>query len=333
MKLVKQTLSDLNLGDPTTYKNLTVYPLIGNGTGKSQYLTLGAALDRDLARVREVSEGGSVPELLFESRAELPILIVDGEELVGAKQNRTANLTILAPPGTKTVIPVSCVEAGRWRRESTDFQVSERAHFARGRAAKMASVSHSIGHGGSRRSDQGRVWADIEEKAGEMGAESPTRAMAAIFDRHRTKIEDFVGAFDSSRNQTGAIFAIGGKISGLDLFDHPDTLRVMLPKLIRSYAVDAIGRRRSNNRRPGKKRAGSFLRKVTNSQYQSYAAVGLGTDIRATGEAIVAGGLIHDERLIHLAAFAVPDEPTRETRRDGRGMASLNVRRNTRRRR
>jgi len=234
MKLIQQTLNDVKVGDATTHMNLTLYPLLSDSTGRPQYLTLAEALEGDLASIREVSQGGSVPELLFDNRAELPILIVDGEELVGAKQNRTANLTILAPPLTKTVIPVSCVEAGRWRHESAEFQVSERAHFARGRATKMASVSYSIGHGGSRRSDQGRVWNDISHMAREMGAESRTQAMAAIFDRHRTNIEGFVEAFSPTDHQTGALFVIGGAISGFDLFDHPDTLRAMLPKLVRS---------------------------------------------------------------------------------------------------
>jgi hypothetical protein len=47
-----------------------------------------------------VSEGGSVPHLLFINDAMRPVLLLDGEELVGAKQNRVLNLTVLAaaPP-------------------------------------------------------------------------------------------------------------------------------------------------------------------------------------------------------------------------------------------
>jgi hypothetical protein len=38
-----------------------------------------------------------VPQLLFINDAMRPVLLLDGEELVGAKQNRVLNLTVLAP--------------------------------------------------------------------------------------------------------------------------------------------------------------------------------------------------------------------------------------------
>jgi hypothetical protein len=332
MELIRERLNQVNVDKATTYDNLTLFPLLSERNG-ADYLTLGEALKSGLASIREVSEGGSVPELLFENRAELPVLIVDGEELVGAKQNRTANLTILAPARKTIVIPVSCVEAGRWRHASAEFQVSERAHFARGRAAKMESVTCSAQHGGSRRSDQRRVWNDISAMAACMDASSPTQDMAAIFDRHRTRIEDYVEAFSPAAEQAGAIFAIGSEISGLDLFDHPLTLRTMLPKLVRSYALDAIERRREGGDPPGSEKAGSFMRRAAEAGYESYPAVGLGTDIRFTGDGLIAGGLVHDDRLIHLAAFAMPETAGGSRRESGGGMASIRARRNAHRNR
>jgi hypothetical protein len=307
---IETIIENVKITQKTTYRNLTMFALRGGVVESRGYLTLVEALERDLATVREVSAEGRVPELLFDNLAEVPVLIVDGEELVGAKQNRTANLTILAPPRSKIVIPVSCVEAGRWRRESDDLRVSKRVHFVRGRAAKMESVSYSIGHGGSRRSDQSRVWSDIAETAQDMGATSPTRAMAAIFDRHQSSIEDFVEAFGPTHRQTGALFSIGGKSFSLDLFDHPKTLRLMLPKLVRSNAVDAIGDRAGPGRAPRRRAAAAFLNAVGGVEHRVFAAVGMGSDIRAAGDGLVAGGLIHDERLIHLAAFAIFEEPS-----------------------
>ena len=36
------------------------------------------------------------------------------------------------------------------------------------------------------------------------------------------------------------MFAIDGQVEGVDLFDRADTLAQMLPKLVRSYAIDAL---------------------------------------------------------------------------------------------
>ena len=62
----------------------------------------------------EVSEEGEVPNLLFENLGSRKVLLVDGDELVGAKQNRIVNVTIWLTPKQKTHIPVTCLEAGRW---------------------------------------------------------------------------------------------------------------------------------------------------------------------------------------------------------------------------
>ena len=140
MDHVKTTLSALTLGEPATHRGLTVIPLTSEPEGNLKYILLEDGLDRDLVTIREVSEGGSVPELTVENRSALPLLIVDGEELVGAKQNRVANLTMLIPAEKATDIPVSCVEAGRWSYNRRDFGVSNRVQNARGRAEKVQDV-------------------------------------------------------------------------------------------------------------------------------------------------------------------------------------------------
>jgi hypothetical protein len=301
---VRKYLSELNLGEPTVFKNLTMFGLEGLSDGRLDYLTLADAMKLEVARVSEISDGGSVPELLFENSADLPVLILDGEELLGAKQNRTVNLTILVPAGKTIKIPVSCVEAGRWRRESTHFAMSDRHHFAQSRAANAAEVSCSLQQDGSRRSDQRRVWADISAKAARMQAPSATQAMAEIFDRHRTSLESFVEAFTSGASQTGALFAIGSEIVGLDLFDCRATLATVLPKLVRSYAIDAMESERGNGKGAGKRDARAFLAKLAEAEIETYEAVGLGTDLRFASPELIGGGLAVDDHLVHLAAFA-----------------------------
>ena len=107
--------------------------------------------------------------------------------MVGAKQNRVLNLTILALPHSEVVIPVSCVEQGRWYDLSEVFCASPRVHFAAGGAAKVASVSACLAEGQGAVSDQSGVWSDIASKAARMNVSSDTGAMADLF-RHADKV-------------------------------------------------------------------------------------------------------------------------------------------------
>ena len=183
-----------------------MFPLLSREIADLDYLLLAQGLRDNLVTVREVSAGGSVPDLAVENRADRPVLIVDGEELVGAKQNRVANLTLLVPAGKTTIIPVSCVEQGRWSYDSPDFQVTDRMHFARGRAEMNASVQASMRTTGTRRSDQGQVWSSIDDKAVAMDAPSATGAMSEIFERHAEALDDYVREVEATPNQLGAIF-------------------------------------------------------------------------------------------------------------------------------
>ncbi|HXK39805.1 MAG TPA: DUF6569 family protein, partial [Candidatus Paceibacterota bacterium] len=126
MQPVAEALSRARLGESAQFKNMTVFPLFAPSNGRAGYVLLGDALARNLAHVTEVSESGSVPELLFVNEADEKVLLVDGEELVGARQNRILNVTLLVGGKQKVVIPVSCVEQGRWAYKSRHFASADR---------------------------------------------------------------------------------------------------------------------------------------------------------------------------------------------------------------
>ena len=177
MNAVQQTLSGLQLGEPLSHESLTVHPLIRASLPGKDYLTLDEALKLNVARVTEVSEDGSVPQLLFRSMGDQAVFLLDGEELVGAKQNRVLNITILAPAGKDTVIPVSCVEAGRWNRSSDDFTSAPRAQYSASRAKKAARVSENLAMHQEALSDQSEVWDDIDVKMCSLQSSSATSAV------------------------------------------------------------------------------------------------------------------------------------------------------------
>jgi hypothetical protein len=267
------------------------------------YLTLDEALAQGSLQVTEVSKGGHVPELRLINRGDRPVLLIDGEELVGAKQNRVLNLTILAAAKSEIVIPVSCVEQGRWHEVSAAFCASPRVHFAMGRAAKMASVSDCLAEGRGAVSDQGEVWHHIAEKAARMDHRSETGAMADLFRDAEQDLEAHVKAFSAVPGQVGAIFALGGKVVGLEALFSPDTFAKLFPKLVRSYALDAIEILGDHSSIPPADSALSFLKHVAAAEVREFPAVGLGRTLRLQAAGVVGIGLQAEEALIHLAAF------------------------------
>lgn len=117
-------LPTFRVGEPVRYEALSVFSLFSEAADHVEYALAEEALAGGTATVEEVSESGSVPDLLVDNQGELRLLLLEGEELRGAKQNRVLNTSVLVAAHTRLKIPVSCVEQGRWRYLGKHFQHS-----------------------------------------------------------------------------------------------------------------------------------------------------------------------------------------------------------------
>jgi len=311
MQRIVDTIAKVRLGEAQSFKNLSVFPILGTGVGGADYITLDEALAGETAEVTEVDESGSVPELKFSNSGNKPVFLLDGEELIGAKQNRVLNLSILIPAGRTVVIPVSCVESGRWRQRSRGFSSAPRAQYAEGRAKKMSQVSASLKFSGRRASNQNAVWKDISEKFAKLKSSSWTSAMSDIYEQQSKGLDEYVNSFSPVEGQVGALFAIDGRIVGFDLFDRADTLRKLFPKLLRSYGLDALERvfmapkESEGAAPPGRAGAEAFLEATAKSETEEFPAVGEGRDLRLKARGLTGAALESEKNLVHLCAFAV----------------------------
>jgi hypothetical protein len=304
MPKLKEVTPRVRVGPGIERLNLTVFPLFAeDAVDPAQYLPVGSALRAGSARITEISEGGSVPTLALENLADTPVLIIDGEELLGARQNRISNLTVLAPGKHTLPLPVSCVERGRWSYKSREFAESPDIMFSVGRGKKARAVSRNMAMSNSRVSDQGSVWEDIDALSSKLGYASPTAAMQDVYQTRRTSIEEYVHGVSVADGQIGAIFAINGAAAGLEMFDSTDTLRTYLPKILRSYALDALANQTLNRVRAEDAEAARLLDSILALDAKSFPAIGLGEDLRLDSPEITGGALAHNGRVIHLAAF------------------------------
>lgn len=301
--IIDTTIARSQLLEPASVSNLSVHPLHDpQALEAPAYLTLDEALGAGTFSVAELSEGGSVPELKVINGADQPVLMLDGEELVGAKQNRVLNVSVLVAAKSELVVPVSCVEQGRWSNGHSGFESRQRSMYSRGRAEKMVHVSESMRVSGRRASNQGAVWQDIAAKSQRMGVDSRTGAMEDIYLAHEQRLRAY-REIPRPEAVSGAVFCIDGTPVGLELFDSIATFRKLFPKLLDSYAMDALENPEPADRVADEKAITQLLGWVRDTPTEVFDAVGLGRDLRMDSPRVVGGGLEYEDRLIQLSAF------------------------------
>jgi hypothetical protein len=293
-----QLLSETSLGEPQVSGNLTLVPLLASWTGQD-ILPMSTAMTRDEFAIKEMEDGASVSEIRVENRLEQPVLLMEGEELLGALQNRVVNTTILIAPNSDTVIPVSCSEQGRWEQASEQFADSGVVAPPSIRAAKAESVDRSLRSHGSRVSDQSAVWDAIDEVASRAGTQRTTGAMRDVFIGRDEEIEAMAVSFSMTEGQVGYVALINGEAVGLDCVSSTEVLRGLHAKLIRGYALEAVLAPEALSFPRATAAAEQLLGECGACEDIRFDGVGLGMEHRYKGTGLTGSALLYEGRLVH----------------------------------
>lgn len=289
------------IADPSISGPLTVFPITNGNHADVDYLLLSEAVDKGIVKMKETSSDGTVQVIVVENRGKIPVLGVQGEEYVGAKQNRTLNLSFLVGPG-KTEIPVTCVEQGRWAHSSK--------HFAGGayespsiRGMKAAMLRKNITEGISDKfaANQSAVWQAVSLLGRVTGTRSATGAMSDVYENVGDSLKDIVSGIELPEETRGVVVAAGGHVIGADIFEAKFAFDRMWPRLVNSYALDAMD---AKGTPPSLEAADTFLHGPCGSQWVATPSVGLGEDVRWEGKGFIAASLMWQGRHIHTSVFA-----------------------------
>ncbi len=314
MQNLSEELKKIRVAPAMAFGGLTVFPLLKKEAVTCDYVTLAEAFKLDGVNITEVSQGGSVPELRFKNLLKKDIFAADGEALLGAKQHRVLNSSIFVGAGEEVIVPVSCVEQGRWSYDGDLFRKAEYSEFVQSRAAKMESVAYSLKSGSTRRrSNQGAVWDAVASKGRQFGTHSPTESMADIYESKRPALDEYVRKLRLQPGQVGLCCVVDGEICGIELFESPGVLGQFLPRLIRSYAAEVLGNELRAAIVPDSSRVRSLLRKICRADLDEYAAVGKGKELRFSLKRLDGAALMVGERLIHLVSLARRNHSSRRS--------------------
>src|SRR5205085_2747229 len=115
----------------------------------SSSLSFGQAIGLGVT-VKELDTGASVNDLLVLNPADKNVLLYEGEEVLGAQQNRTFDVSILVAAGSRVQVPVSCVEHGRWdgSRHGEGFSPAPQAAYPVLRKMKNQQARAAAAAGG-----------------------------------------------------------------------------------------------------------------------------------------------------------------------------------------
>ena len=267
------------------------------------YSTLDEALEAHWIEVAESTETGQVSRIKIINRSEQMVFLMAGEQLVGCKQNRVMNSSIMVPPRTEMPLPVTCVERGRWGYSSSAFSSPRTSSHHALRAMMTRQTLNSYRSAGVPISDQREVWGEVSRKLGVMGSRSSSDAMQDLYRNYDVKLRELEEKLPAPADCNGAVFVIAGSIVGTDFFDKADTLRRLWPKLIRSCSIDALERPTQKEGPTSPLEISSWLESSASATQEPFRSPGMGLDVRIEGKDVLGASLVIDDHPVHMELF------------------------------
>lgn len=280
----------VKIGEPIFLSNLLFHPLHGDDQGNG-FLVLDEVEGK--VGIEELDQA-QVDQIMIENKSDRPLVMIDGEEVIGALQNRIVAASTILEPKARSEVLTTCVERNRWEGDQ---------YFASGRTCSFPSVRAMIAEATIRgRSSQEAVWKRIDDKLTSTRTLSKTSSMHDIFENLKSELDRYV-VEAKGIDANGLVATCGNEILGLDYFRSRGLFRKFKDKLIRSYGLEAIDRRMPS----GQVNVDRFVNKVLNGdgKWKRTKGGGQGRLEALLSRRLVARRLRYKRKLIHISAFPV----------------------------
>ena len=215
------------------------------------------------------NDGAQVNQLVLVNNSKRPLLLLAGEIVTGGKQDRVIGKDRIVPPESDPVdLSVFCVEPGRWVATSEHFGASGAMYgktvggHVPAPMTMMAQPSVRAKAMGDK--SQGEVWDEVKKQreavSVEVAAAAPsasrdlagTSSYARVMENEEVKkqVDAVATPIEQNyhslirqlhdRNAVGVVVAVNGRLIWADVFASTDLLEKYWPKLVRSYASEAV---------------------------------------------------------------------------------------------
>jgi len=269
----------LHVGQGTTRRPLTVFPVWTDAPSLGSAHLTGADAPVDVA---ERAGSPAVDQLVVTNRGDRPVLLLAGELLEGGLQHRALTAITLLAPNRPTVLPVVCVEQGRWN--------GAQAHHRDSRRAPLSLLPHL-----ERADGQHEVWRRVSR----FGAVAGPSATDSLLDRlDATGARSLTFRLRPLAGQRGLLVGIAGRPAWLELFGSSRALAAHWSGLLDAATLDALGR--PAVRTPAAL-ARAFAERVESAPLAHTRSAGVGTRWQG-GDRVRVDSVRWHDRTVHLSA-------------------------------
>ena len=231
-------------GEAQTNVQANVQPLVNASSeesrnrqpaGEEQSQTSSERVQQVQQLVQQTGGGAQVNTLVIRNDSDLPLFLLAGEMIRGAKQDRIIAHDVVIPPGSKEVpLDVFCVESGRWVHESESFASAKTVAGANVRSTAQVEKA------------QQSVWDQVATYNKAVGARTDTGTLRAAFEQE--DVQEATALYrDALEPQladraglAGVIVAIDDRIVVADIFGVSGLFDRLREKLMTAYILDAV---------------------------------------------------------------------------------------------
>lgn len=308
--MITNYFENLIIEKPVVKNGFCVFPVSVCDRGKDfSYLLLDKALKKNLVTITELHPEGSVNKLKIVNRATVPVLIFDGQELKGAKQNRVINTSVLVPEESELILPVSCSERDRWQYRTANFEATENIIPGDMRTRKNEKVYYNLASEGTYSSDQNKIWEEIEKLHLRSGTDktSKTRALQDVYVKRSKDLDKLLNSYAPVDEQQGVMIVYKNKVVALEVFSDPAVYSEMYEKVLKSYLLDNLKvNTKGNNDNINSlwKTANQFIYKCKRTEFSRYKSPGYGWDYRFRSDNTFCSILEYDGAFLHILVLA-----------------------------
>lgn len=287
---------------------LSVVQFQTNQINSFEYLSGPQSIEKSIIEVREVNDSGSVNNLIVLNSSEYFIFFSDGDILAGAKQNRVLNSSVLLAPHSKTSIPVSCVEQGRWHHISPNFKTTDYSAPVRLRASKSESVNENLRCEMGFAAEQGMVWNEVSDYHSRHNISSNTKNLSDMYDIKKNDFDSFINSFSSVSEANGIAVFVNKNLLLIEAFNRTAIFNEYFKKILRGVAAEAFYLKSENTTMPDTElrfKIESHFDEIEKLPKQVYRSVGVGIDQRFSSQTNTGSTLEYQDHLIHFTSLQI----------------------------